>query len=127
MKTKERKRIIIADDNSAILRLQERIIQPLPIDVEKYSSGKALHRRLASFDPLNPNLDGLITDDDLGNGYFGSNMALDLRKKGFKGHIRVQSGYYYHRLVEELNNNEIDFVPKPFQIDEYRRYLKRFL
>lgn len=124
---KNRKKIIIADDNLATLKLQERIIQSLPIDIEKFSSGIGLHKRLASFDPINPNFDGLITDDDLGNGYFGSNIALNLRKKGFKGYLRVQSGHYYHRLVEKLDKKEIDFVPKPFQIDEYKKYLNRFL
>lgn len=124
---KTRKKIIIAEDNIATLRLQERIIQRFPIDIEKFSRGEALHRRLVSFDSINPDFDGLITDDDLGNGYFGSNIALNLREKGFKGYLRVQSGHYYHRLVEKLGKNGIDFVAKPFQIDEYKRYLNRFL
>jgi two-component system KDP operon response regulator KdpE len=104
-------RVLVVDDDPAILRVVRRSLEAAGYDVETMDRGNGVSDRAAAFGPDVILLDLVLPDAD------GIDLCRQLRAR--KGSIIVLSAIGDNRKkVEALDEGADDYLTKPFSVDE---------
>lgn len=114
-----RKRILLVDDEPAVLESTSLILKRANYDVEAYGEAESALERITKFQP-----DVLITDVSLPS-MDGINLASQVRAVLPKCEIVLYSGTLVPHLVRFAQLNQYELVPKPLDSEQLMALLKR--
>ena len=116
--SKRSARVLVVDDNVAVLRVMERILKRSGYDVVAASSGKEALQRFGQFGPF----DLLITDVVMPGEIQGVGLINELRKKQNELPVIFITGYSSEIILRDAVH-----LVKPVQSDTLRSVVKNLL
>jgi len=118
-KSSTKKRILLVDDEPAVLESTSLILKRANYEVESFGEAESALERVAKFKP-----DVLITDVSLPS-MDGINLAAQVRAVLPKCEIVLYSGTLVPHLVRFAQLNQYELVPKPLDSEQLMALLQR--
>lgn len=116
-----KKKVLVIDDDVAILDAMKTLLEEEAFDVRTISSPFKAKEEVADYKPDVILLDILLSGED------GRNIAKQLKATENTRHIPIILLSAHSGIEKSLNDTSVDaFIPKPFDIDHLLEKIKEF-
>lgn len=108
------KRILVLDNDPAILDIMEEILGYEGYDVQTYADTENIFNCIDNFNP------DLVLLDYILNGINGGELCAQIKQNPLTNHLPVIIMSAYSRVLLSLGNYGCDdFIAKPFDLDDF--------
>jgi CheY-like chemotaxis protein len=108
------KRILVLDDDPAILNIVEEILGYEGYDVQTYAHTENIFECIDNYQP------NLVLLDYILNGINGGELCAQIKKNPLTSHLPVIIMSAYSRVLLSLGNYGCDeFIAKPFDLNDF--------